>query len=732
MPDPPLRARGASTNPPNRYESLHLEPDEGDAGDVPTQYYRDASRSVLAENDSPDVGFRFSLNPYRGCEHGCVYCLEPGTPVLHADMGWRPIGETRVGDVIAGFDEFPRTGSTRRLRLAVVEAVRWSRRPTVRLVTEGGQLVTTADHRWLQAWSGRWSRTDRLPPGRRLCRVPVVAEEPLDDDYRVGYLAGLSLGDGTFRFQPGWRGDRLGVPAAYWQVALADDEPLARTVEYLRCFAVGAEILPFREASSGRRPMRKVEIRSSPKLAVVHGLVTADRETRSYRRGFLAGFFDAEGHNGSSLRISQNETAVLERVRVVRGIAGLRLHARAAHLEDRHASPRRPIHRSDALLRRVPADDRTQGPGAVRSGALLDPDPVVAVEPGPAIDVVDIQTSTRTFFAAGLATHNCYARPSHEYLGFSAGLDFERRIMVKEDAPALLRTALSSPRWEPQVVALSGNTDCYQPVERRLGITRRCLEVFAEFRNPVGVITKSSLVAARRRCARPSLPRTARRTSAARSPRSMPTSRGGWSHAPRTRRSGSRPSRALAAANVPVAVLIGPVIPGLNDSEIPRILAAAAAAGASQRRVGAATAREADRRAVHPLARRALPRPQAARSSPHPGHARRAPERHGLRATPAGPGRVRRADRRALRLRGQKARPRPPAPAPRRRRVPATTDGGRAIEIDLIARDAQRPAPRFGAGSVLDGSTQNRPGPWSRLVSANLHPSFGCSSPSAV
>src|SRR5262249_3546080 len=83
----------------------------------------------------------------------------------------------------------------------------------------------------------------------------------------------------------------------------------------------------------------------------------------------------------------------------------------------------------------------------------------------------------------------------HEYLGFGAGIDFERRIMVKDDAPDLLRRALASPRWEPQVIAFSGATDCYQPVERRLGLTRRCLEVMVEFRNPVGVVTKSALVA---------------------------------------------------------------------------------------------------------------------------------------------------------------------------------------------------------------------------------------------
>ena len=88
----------------------------------------------------------------------------------------------------------------------------------------------------------------------------------------------------------------------------------------------------------------------------------------------------------------------------------------------------------------------------------------------------------------------CYARPTHEYLGFSAGLDFETKIMVKEDAPELLRKELSSPKWKPQLVALSGNTDCYQPMEKQKQLTRRCLEVLLEFRNPVVIITKNHLV----------------------------------------------------------------------------------------------------------------------------------------------------------------------------------------------------------------------------------------------
>jgi DNA repair photolyase len=173
----------------------------------------------------------------------------------------------------------------------------------------------------------------------------------------------------------------------------------------------------------------------------------------------------------------------------------------------------------------------------------------------------------------------CYARPSHEYLSFSAGLDFERRILVKEDAPQKLREAFLSPRWRPQVVSLSGNTDCYQPVERRLKLTRRCLEVFCEFRNPVEIVTKSALVArdcdllaelARFRAAVVMISITSLDAQLAR--RMEPRA------AQPVRR--LEAIRQLAAAGVPVGVLTAPIIPGLNDEEIPSILEAAAKAGA--------------------------------------------------------------------------------------------------------------------------------------------------------
>ena len=173
----------------------------------------------------------------------------------------------------------------------------------------------------------------------------------------------------------------------------------------------------------------------------------------------------------------------------------------------------------------------------------------------------------------------CYARPTHEYLGFSAGLDFESKILVKEDAPDLLRTELSRKGWRPQTVALSGVTDPYQPVERRLRITRRCLEVFLEFRNPVGLITKSDLVVrdADLLAALAAFGAASVSVSIATLDESLARSLEPRAPSPRARLAAVE---ALSAAGVPCGVYTAPAVPGLNDHEIPSILAAARAAGA--------------------------------------------------------------------------------------------------------------------------------------------------------
>ncbi len=173
----------------------------------------------------------------------------------------------------------------------------------------------------------------------------------------------------------------------------------------------------------------------------------------------------------------------------------------------------------------------------------------------------------------------CYARPSHEYLGFSAGLDFETKIMIKQDAPKLLREAFMKKSWEPQVIALAGNTDCYQPVERKLELTRRCLEVFLEFRNPAGVVTKNFLITRDieilAEMARLNLVSVFFSVTSLNQDLTKKME-------PRT----STPAKKMEAIemlsrrSIPVGVLVAPVIPGLTDEEIPSILREASGRGA--------------------------------------------------------------------------------------------------------------------------------------------------------
>ena len=201
--------------------------------------------------------------------------------------------------------------------------------------------------------------------------------------------------------------------------------------------------------------------------------------------------------------------------------------------------------------------------------------------------VITFNDSPDVGFAAGLNPYRgcehgcsyCYARNTHEYLGFSAGVDFETKIMVKTDAPALLRRELASLRWKPQILGMSGVTDCYQPVERRLQLTRKCLAVLAEFRNPVCIITKNHLVTRDIDLLRELAAHHAVEVN-------LSVNSTDSKLASKLEPRASLPKHRLAAieqlskAGIPVGVLVAPIIPGLNDHEIFTVLQAAKNAGA--------------------------------------------------------------------------------------------------------------------------------------------------------
>jgi DNA repair photolyase len=192
---------------------------------------------------------------------------------------------------------------------------------------------------------------------------------------------------------------------------------------------------------------------------------------------------------------------------------------------------------------------------------------------------VGFETSVNPYRGCEHGCIYCFARPTHEYLGFSAGLDFETRIVVKEDAPELLREELMSPRWMPKLIAISGVTDPYQPIERKMQLTRRCLSVLAEFRNPVAIITKNHLVTrdidilgelARHHAAAVYVSITTLDEKLARvmEPRTS---------TPQLRLDAIEQ---LTAAGIPAGVMVAPVVPAITDHEMPSILKAARDAGA--------------------------------------------------------------------------------------------------------------------------------------------------------
>lgn len=593
-----VKGRGAASNPEGRFETWSRDgADDGwfqDPGDEPskpkTVISIEHAKSVISRHNSPDVGLAQSINPYRGCEHACSYCQTGDTQLLMANGRTRALSEIREGDEIYGTK---RVGSYRRYTKTRVLA-HWSVvKPAYRITLEDGtELISSGDHRYLsdRGWkyvTGTESGATRRPfltTLNKMMGTGGFAEGPLEsEEYRRGYLSGVIRGDAYL----GSRNPDARHPKYVFRLALCDPEALLRTQDYLLDCGIVTQERLFHAAIGNRKALHAIATYSSPKLSAIKALIQWPlTPTKEWAAGFLAGIFDAEGSFSQTVwRIPNTDPEIVgwtaqclktfgfnyaiehlpftdrKPMDVVRMIGGLKEHLRFFHTV-------RP-----AITRKLNLEGQ-----AIKGDAKLR---VVSIEPlGKAMRLYDITTETEDFIANGVVSHNCFARPSHGYLGLSPGLDFETRLSVKTNAAEKLREEISKSGYRCQTLTIGVNTDAYQPIERHYKITRSILEVAAETNHPVSLITKSALIERDLDLLAPMAAKRLAEVCFSITTLDHEISR---RMEPRT----SAPARRLEAvrrlsqAGIPVSVNVAPVIPFLTDSELEPILEAAAKAGAT-------------------------------------------------------------------------------------------------------------------------------------------------------
>ncbi|MEH0843264.1 intein-containing Rv2578c family radical SAM protein [Micromonospora sp. CPCC 205711] len=534
------------------------------------------------------VPFEWTINPYRGCTHACVYCLAGETPILMADGRTRPISELEPGDRIYGTE---RQGAYRRYVVTTV-LDKWSTvKPAYRVtLADGTTLVASGDHRFLseRGWkyvTGTMQGVDQRPyltTNNRLIGTGQFAAGPKDStDYRRGYLCGMVRGDahlGSYRY-PG------GVVHRF-RLALADAEALRRTEVFLHGFGVPTSRFLFAPATAARRAMHAIRTSRQRDIDAVTELVRwPERPSDDWRLGFLAGIFDAEGSCSRGVfRISNGDDEILDhssealhrfgfhtvledpgrpnRVRQIRLTGGLPERLRFFHLTDPAITRKRDIEGA-----------------ALKCQAELR---VTAIEPlGLELPLWDITTGTGDFIANGVVSHNCFARNTHTYLDLDAGADFDRKVIVKVNAGELVRRDLAAPRWRGAHVAMGTNVDCYQRAEGRYRLMPPIIEALRDFANPFSILTKGTLILRDL----PLLRQAAEVTRVGVSYSVGFVDEALWravepgTPSPRRRLDAVRQ---LTDAGFPVGVLMAPILPGLSDSDesIEATVAAIAAAGA--------------------------------------------------------------------------------------------------------------------------------------------------------
>jgi DNA repair photolyase len=592
--------RGAVSNPEGRFESTRSEAvDDGwgsldeELPPLATIVQPEPARSIISRNQSPDISFDQSINPYRGCEHGCIYCMAGDTQILLADGSWKPLADIVVGDQIYGTEQ---RGRRRRYVRTQVLAHWRTAKPAYRItLADGTELVASGDHRFLTERGWRF-----VTPGDQAQRPCLTVhntlmgfgatgalQRPKDAcAYRRGYLCGLIRGDrhlGVYRYaRPG----RANGDQHRFRLALADVEALERAALFLRSFGIATDRFTFQVATAARKQLDAIRTSSRTAVAAIASLIEwPERSDGDWLRGFVGGIFDAEGSFGDGcIRIANTDRQII-------GVLSDALRALSFNsiVETPRPDAPKPVHyvrvrgglrehlrfmrAFDPAIRRK----RTIAAQAIESTASLQ---VAAIEPlGREVELFDLTTGTEDFIANGVISHNCYARPSHAYLNLSPGLDFETRLFYKQDAARLLEQELAAPSYRCSPITIGANTDPYQPIEREYRVTRSIIEVLAKYRHPFSIITKSAMI---ERDIDLLAPLAADQLVYAMISVTTLSNELKRTLEPRTASPAARlrAIRNLHEAGIPVGVMVAPIIPVLTDHELERILAAAVASGA--------------------------------------------------------------------------------------------------------------------------------------------------------
>ncbi|HEY5398850.1 MAG TPA: intein-containing Rv2578c family radical SAM protein [Trebonia sp.] len=470
-------------------------------------FYEVQAKSIVSRVPASSmVPFTHTINPYRGCQHACAYCAVGDTPILMADGSAKPLADVRVGDAIYGT---VREGHY--LRYAITEVLaHWSTVKAAYRVTleDGTKLVTSGDHRFLteRGWkhvTGAEQGPDQRPfltTNNKLMGFGGLPEPPKESaDYRRGYLCGMVRGDGHLR--SGSYQNRLGetYKLNQFRLALADTEALDRSRGYLSRVGIGVTEFAFSPASDTRRAITAIRCSSRDTVRAIQWLIGWPTDPGpDWLKGFLAGIFDAEGSYSRGVwRLHNTDPEIIKWTRIGLDRLNFNYVLESVKKQDRMVVVRlrgglkeamRFFHTTDPAIMRKRSIDGV----AIKSDAKLR---VAAIEPlGLEMPMYDITTGTGDFIANGVVSHNCFARNTHTYLDLDAGQDFNSKVIVKVNAPELLRAKLSSRGWAGEHIAMGTNVDCYQRAEGRYELMRGIIAALRDAHNPFSILTKGTLI----------------------------------------------------------------------------------------------------------------------------------------------------------------------------------------------------------------------------------------------